>query len=538
MSAFDRLVDDISAVLWELSPAWAVYLGRHEYDGAVPDWSPATVDGHLSRLEALRRGLHELDGLDQDQELDRVQLTATIDSELFQWEILRWWRRNPMEYIFPLGVETYLNRSYAPMAHRAAKIADVVEAVPRLLGQGKENLERVVPRTFCQWAITMANGAAGFLTEGLPDAVGALHDPRLADRVSEAIETAAGALRDYADWVEAELMPKADDGFAIGSDNMEELLRRGELVSMDLEELLAIGEADLAANLAAFRETAAAIDPDLEPRQAYDEHVASVHFTAQELIPSTEAMLEEIRTFLIDHDIISVPSEVRARVAETPRHLRFAFAMMDTPGPYETEATEAYYYVTPVEDDWEEEQAQQWLKTLNRYALEATSIHEAYPGHYVHFLHYDHAPTETSKRTWSYAFVEGWAHYTEQMMWEQGYRGGDDRFRLAQLSEALVRNCRLVCAIKMHTQGMSVDEATRFFVDNAYYEETAARKEAERGTFDPGYFSYTLGKLQILRLREDYRKAMGDGYSLREFHDRLLSRGAPPVELMRRVMLP
>ena len=255
------------------------------------------------------------------------------------------------------------------------------------------------------------------------------------------------------------------------------------------------------------------------------------------MVEAAESLLEEIRSFVIDRGLVSVPSEVRALVASTPPHLRWAFALMDTPGPYETEATEAYYYVTPPELDWDEEQTAEWMAALNTFALQDISIHETYPGHYVHFLHVNRAPTEVSRRVASYAFVEGWAHYTEQMMWEAGWGNGDVRFRLAQLGEALVRNCRFVCAIRMHAHGMSVDEATRFFVDRAFYPETPARAEAERGTFDPGYFSYTLGKLQILRLRDDYRERQGAEFSLREFHDRLLSRGAPPVELMRRVLL-
>jgi hypothetical protein len=356
-------------------------------------------------------------------------------------------------------------------------------------------------------------------------------------RTIEAAGGAAEALRSFEAWIAEELIPAGDDSFPIGAGGMEEMLRIAELIEMPPAELLALGEADLDANLDAFRETAARLDPDLTPREVYGRHVASVHSTAADLIPSTRDMLERIRGFLVERDLITIPSEVRATVAETPRHMRWAFAMMDTPGPYETEATEAYYFVTPVEPAWSPEQAEEWLRTLNRYALTDISIHEAYPGHYVHFLHFASAPTEVSRRTASYAFTEGWAHYAEQMMWEEGFSDGDPRFRLAQLTEALVRNCRFVCAIEMHAGEMSVEQATRFFVDNAFYDEGPARKEAERGTFDPGYFSYTLGKLQILRLREDYREAAGGDFTLRRFHDRLLSRGAPPVELMRRVML-
>jgi uncharacterized protein (DUF885 family) len=254
-------------------------------------------------------------------------------------------------------------------------------------------------------------------------------------------------------------------------------------------------------------------------------------------VAAAETMLEEIRDYLIEEDLITVPSDVRAKVAPTPQHLRWAFAMMDTPGPYETQATEAYYYVTPCEDSWTDEEAEAWLRTLNTFALEDISIHEAYPGHYVHFLHYQSAPTEVSKRVGSYAFIEGWAHYTEQMMWEEGFRAGDPRFRLAQLSEALVRNCRFVCALRLHCFDMTVAEATQFFIDNAYYEELAARKEAERGTFDPGYFSYTLGKLEILRVREQYRDLLGSEFSLKAFHDRVLSRGAPPIGMLHELVV-
>jgi uncharacterized protein (DUF885 family) len=269
----------------------------------------------------------------------------------------------------------------------------------------------------------------------------------------------------------------------------------------------------------------------------YAAHVASDRPPADGMIGVVAEMLESIRSFVVGADLVTIPSEVRATVAPTPRHLRWAFAMMDTPGPYETAATEAYYYVTPPEPDWSRSQVDEWLSALNVFALEDISIHEAYPGHYVHFLHFGSAPTEVSRRIASYGFVEGWAHYTEQLAWEAGYRDGDPRFRLAQLAEALVRDCRFVCALRMHSGDMSLSEAVEFFRANAFYDETPARAEAERGAFDPGYFAYTLGKLQILALRAEYRAARGADFSLREFHDRLLSRGAPPVALMRREML-
>jgi hypothetical protein len=535
-SPFDRLVEDVFESIWELHPRSPVYLGLHEYDGRVPDWSPGVVEDNLARLGRLRTELASLGDLDSQQELDRRQLVAGIDEELFGWETMRNWRRNPMSYVEELGVDLYLKREYAPKAERVARVAEVLEQARRFLGLARSNLERVVPRTYCEWGVRIAEGAADFLAQDLFEAVGELDEPGLAGRLRDAGEEAEAAYRDYARWIEEELLPRADDSFPIGGKSLEEMLRGAELVEMSLNELTALGDANLAENLAAFREAAAGLDPSAEPREVYERYVAAEHPSADRLIPATEEMLESIRGFLIERDIITVPSEVRALVDETPRHLRWAFAMMSTPGPYEKVATQAFYYITPVDPSWDERQAEEWLRTMNTFALEDISIHEAYPGHYVHFLHVQHAPTETSRRLASYAFTEGWAHYAEQMMWEEGYREGDLRFRLAQLTEALVRNCRFVCAIGMHTGEMTVDQATRFFVENAYYEETPARKEAERGTFDPGYFSYTLGKLQILRLREDHRQAAGTDYSLKGFHDALLSRGAPPVELMRGVI--
>ncbi len=534
MSAlFDQIVDWISAALWNLNPAEAVFLGKHSYDGRVPDLSAPVVESQLDRLEMLRERLGGLEGLSADQELDRLHLGTAVDSALFEWRRVGWWRRNPMRYIDPLDTTLYVTRSYAPAGVRAEIAADLLEEAPTVLDAARANLDRIVPATYCEWAVRQARGMADALLHELPGSFGPDGSPRLGD----AATAAASALQAYASWIETELLPSADDGFAIGGEAMEELLRSAELVSMPLDRLLALGEADLEANQEAFREAAAILEPGGDPADVYARHVASVRPEPDRLIETTESLLEEIRAFVVGRGLVSVPSEVRALVAATPRHLRWAFAMMNTPGPYETEATEAYYYVTPPEADWDEEQAAEWLAALNTFALQDISIHEAYPGHYVHFLHFDRAPTEVSRRVTSYAFVEGWAHYAEQMMWEEGYADGDLRFRLAQLGEALVRNCRFVCAIRMHAHGMTVDEATRFFVEHAFYPETPARAEAERGTFDPGYFSYTLGKLQILRLREDYRAHRGARFSLREFHEGLLSRGAPPVELMRRVLL-
>ncbi len=535
---FDELVDEVFAHTAALYPGSAVYLGLHEYDARVPDWSAAAVEASLDRMTELMAQIDGLEQLTEDQRLDRRQLGASVRHMRYEWEDERRYVRNPMAWVYLLDPDLYLKRTYAGERHRAAVVMELMSHARAVLDQARTRLEPVLAKTICEWGITAARGLASMLREDVVPAFPTLAEDReFRSKLIAATAAAAHELDAFAAWIEAERLHAADDSFAIGRENMEKMLATGEMLEISLDELLEVAEADLARNLDAFRETAAGIDDTLSAREVYQKYVESVHAPRGGLVAQTEEMLENIRSFLIDRDLITVPSEVRAKVGPTPRHLRWAFAMMDTPGPYETEATEAYYLVTPTEPEWDEEKAEEWLRALNTFALEDISIHETYPGHYVHFLHYANAPTETSRRLASYAFTEGWAHYTEQMMWEEGYREGDPRFRMAQLAEALVRNCRMVCAIRLHAHGMSVDEAALFFEENAFYPPSPARKEAERGTFDPGYLSYTVGKLQILRLREDIRGARGSDFSLKGFHDDMLSRGAPPVQLMREVLL-
>jgi len=307
-------------------------------------------------------------------------------------------------------------------------------------------------------------------------------------------------------------------------------------------------------------ETAKKIDPTRKPIEVLKE-IQKDHPTAESLIPDTRKNLEAIRQFLVDRHIITIPSEVRPRVEETPQFERAtSFASMDTPGPFETRANEAYYYITPVEKDWSRQQKEQWLTAFNYYTTDVVTIHEAYPGHYTQFLCLNASPANRLEKIFnSYAFVEGWAHYTEQMMLDEGFgpnmpsasglpatgsaTAGQSpalvaaKYRLAQSDEALLRLCRLCCSIKLHCQNMTVDQATRFFQENCYYEEKPAHQEAIRGTFDPEYLYYTLGKLQILKLRRDWQQQQGRQFTLQRFHDQILSHGAPPLRLLRELML-
>jgi len=306
------------------------------------------------------------------------------------------------------------------------------------------------------------------------------------------------------------------------------------MVDLPTGRLLEIGRDDMAANAARLREAAAEVDSrssvsDIIRRLSAD------HPSSSELIPAAARVLEELRAFVETRGLVTIPSDVRCRVEETPPFARWAFAMMDTAGPFET-STESFYYVTPPEPGWTPEQTEAWLSKFDYATLRDVGIHEVYPGHYVHFLHMKQVSSALRKVIGSYSFVEGWAHYCEEMLAEE-YGAGDRRLRIAQLSEALLRNVRFIVSIQMHTRGMTVQDATRLFIDEAYMEALPAEKEAIRGTFDPGYLNYTLGKLMVRKLRDDVRAQRGAAFTLRAFHDDLLALGAPPVPLARRRLI-
>ena len=334
----------------------------------------------------------------------------------------------------------------------------------------------------------------------------------------------------------ARFMPTANEQYAIGADAYREMLHVGEAVELSLERLLALAEVDLARNQAEFKVVAHKIAPGKSPAEVMRD-MAHHHPSAHELIPTAQKVMENLRAFILERDLVSVPADLAPTIAETPGFLRWAFAMMDTPGAFEKVATEAFYYITPPEKNWPEVKVEEWLTAFNYSMLESTSAHEGWPGHYLHWLHFRNSPTEVTKALEAYTFSEGWAHYVEQMMVEEGYRESEPYFHLAQLAEALPRDVRFICAIGLHTQGMSVDEAARHFMNDAYMEELPARKEAERGTFDPGYLAYTLGKLMVLKLRRDYKSEQYTAFSLKRFHDTFLSFGAPPIPLVRKMML-
>lgn len=537
--AFDSLAQHLIEQHWAFYPTSASRMGLHEHDGRLPDLSPGNL---LRRLEELRRGVAQLsainsEGLEGEQRLSYRLLELFLKRELFSLEEMRPLESNPMRQVGFLNVGSYVRRDYAPMGDRLRSATQALEQVPDFLEVLDAALQQELGKPVLDMSIESYAGMARFYRVDLGQAVEGFTDSAILGPFNEARERGAVAIEGFVERLRARLS-RATEDFAIGAQLYGSMLATGEGLTVPLNELVTLGQANLEQNLAQLQEVSEGIGPG-RPVSEIVAEISRNHPTAQALIPETRDMLEAIRQALIDLDLISIPSEDRCQVIETPTYMRYAFAAMDSPGSLETRATESYYYVTPVEEEWTEGQREEWLANFNYDTLRIISVHEVYPGHFVHHLHSRYgAPLPLTNRVVSsYAFTEGWAHYAEQMMVETEYGRDLPALRLTQLLEALVRNCRYMCSLGMHTQGMSLEEATRFFMEYAYMGELPARREALRGTFDPGYLNYTLGKLMILKLREDYRREQGPQYSLKQFHDRLLSYGAPPLPLLREEML-
>jgi uncharacterized protein (DUF885 family) len=533
-------------------PLEGTALGLHEYDGKITDYSRLALDAELSRLRRFDDRLAKFDPgkLSPRQSIDLRILQAAVKKDLFEMQDMSVFERNPMVYARAADVNIYIKRNFAPLEDRVRSLVAIESQIPNILIAARTNLNEVVPRPYVELAIQIAKGSAEFLKKDLVAAIGNIKDEQLRGAFHEANRKGANAQNDYAAWLEREKLPKASTDFALGEEKFGRFLAQTELVDLPSRKILEIGLEQLKAEQAAFAEAAKKIDPNKSPIEVFKQ-IQTEHPTPQNLIPDVAKDLDKIRKYVVNQHLVSVPSEVRAKVKETPQYLRAtSFASMDTPGPFEKRASEAYYYVTPAENDWPEKQKEEWLTAFNYYTSDVVSIHEAYPGHYVQLLHLNTSPANKVEKIFaSYAFVEGWAHYCEKMMLDEGYGSStnsapseDDvkraaKYRMAQADEALLRLCRLCVSIKMHTQKMSLDEATKFFQENCYYEEKPARQEAMRGTFDPGFLNYTLGKLQILKLRDDYKAQQGDDFSLQKFHNELLNHGMPQIRLLREIML-
>jgi uncharacterized protein (DUF885 family) len=540
---FAVFVDDYFDAYFARKPSEGTAAGLHQFDNQLENCSAEaakkrieTVKAFQARLEKLRAGK-----LTESDDIDAEVLDGLMKAELLELEVVRNWVKNPMNYISvpPGAIDGLMKRTFAPPAARLQSVIARLKATPAVFEALRANMDNP-PKEFTDLAIRMGEGSIGFYRNEVRDwAVQAAgKDAELLKAFDAANEAVAKSLTETVAWMKSDLLPKSKGKFALGSDTFAKQLLYEELVDIPLDKLLAIGEAKLKSDQEAFRAVAKKINPNKTAAEVMKE-LSDDHPTDADLIPSARRTIEKIRKFLVDKKIVTIPSEVRPTIAETPPYARDGgFASMDTPGAYETKATEAFYYITPTEKNWTAKQKEEHLRLFNGPVMQIVTIHEAFPGHYIQFLYAKDYPTKTRKLTYCGTNVEGWAHYCEQMTVEEGYGDGDPKIQLAQLSEALLRECRFVVGIKLHMQGMTVEEGAKFFEKEGYQEPSTAYEEARRGAYNPTYLYYTLGKLMIYKLREDYRKAKGKDFKLETFHNDFVRQGGIPIKLIRRIMLP
>jgi len=542
---FLRISENFIKGYLDWRPELSVYLGFHEYDGKTSDLNMKSISDELVRLKSYSQMLKEFDTASLSRKVlyDLSILQHGIESEIFYIEDMASYTMNPITYAYYLDFSTYIKRNFAPLEERLKDIVAVEKCIPGILTAARANLADSLPEPYIEIAVQMLKGSISFLQNELVKGLKEVNNDSLMKEFKKANDIVISEVIAFAGFLEKEKLPKANNRYELGREKYQKMLLAYEGINMTSEEILEIGLSELRKEQEVFNASAEIISPGKKPMEVLQE-MQKEHPTAENLIPDIRKNIEAIHQFLIDRKIVTIPSDTRVQVEETPEYSRsLGFAMMDPPGAFEKIATEAYYYITPPDPEWSAREKEEWLSTFDYYTSDLISIHEAYPGHFIQLTYLNKsAATKIEKIFGSYAFIEGWAHYTEKMMIDEGYGNTGDpvkaaKYRLAQSGEALVRLCRLCVSIKMHCEGMSIDDATKFFMDNWYHGEKPSREEARRGTYDPGYLYYTLGKLMVLKLRQDYQKQEGDNFNLQKFHDLLLENGMPQILILRKEIL-
>ena len=535
---FDDLTQRHFRAQYAFNPSFATYWGVHDYDDSLENWNAETIAAEEARLRKVLEELQTIDPkmLRDTTRIDYALFQSGVQSSLFQLTDLRGWERDPGQYNYGFMLEAMISRNFAPPEQRLRSLTNRLRLVPRFFANARANLKNP-PHMFTEFAAGDLEGTISYLENDATKAFASVTDPALQSAFAEAKAGAVAATKEQIEWMKKDLLPRSNGDYVLGEDLYKKRLLYEEMIDMPLDSILAIGQHELDRLQARAEAAARKIDP-AAPRDSIVARMRRDHPTADELLPYVTALSESARAFTIRSGFIEIPSEVRAAVRPTPEYAASrSFASFDGPGPFETKATDAYYNVTLPNKSWTPERVEVHLQAYNRWTLPSVTAHEVYPGHYVHFLYARRAPTLVRKGIGSGAFAEGWGLYTEEGVLDKGYGNGDPRVEFGVMTWALIRACRLQVGIRMHTRGMTMEEATRFFMEHAGMEQANAEREAGRGAFDPMYSIYTIGAMQIRKLRDDVKRQEGDKFDLARFHAAILSQGSLPVVLLRRMML-
>jgi uncharacterized protein (DUF885 family) len=533
-SLTDRFFDEY---YFPYNPTTATSAGIHKFDDKLEDYSRKGVDARIAVLKKFEAEFAKQSPGTPADIADRDLVLNSIRATLLDLEVIRSWEKNPDNYSSGISSSafTIMSRTFAPPDVRLKSLIARERQMPQVLKDARANLKNP-PKIYTEIAIEQLPGIVSFFKNDVPLAFKQAKDPKLLADFKQTNSAVIAALNDYEKFLRTEMLPKSNGDFRLGAESYAKKLAYEEMVDIPLDRLLQIGYDDLHANQKRFREIAAKIDPKKTPQQVLAD-LEKDHPAGDKLLDAFRAQIVTLRDFIIAKKIITIPSPVLPILEETPPFERaLTTASMDTPGPYETVAKEAYFNVTLPEKDWKADRVEDYLRGLNRGTILSTATHEAYPGHYVQFLWMQQVNDRVRKLIGANSNAEGWAHYCEQMILDEGF-SSDPKMRVGQLQDALLRDARYIVGIEMHTGKRTMEQGVEFFEKEGFQTHEMADRETKRGTSDPTYLYYTLGKLQILKLREDYRKMKGAQFSLAEFHDAFMRQGFPPIKIVRRALL-
>jgi uncharacterized protein (DUF885 family) len=539
-AAFGSLLDQFLDFYYPLHPSAATAAGFHQFDTKLEDFTAAGQEEVARGLKNYLAKFQALDGskLPPDTAADLGWMIANIRGELLEIEDIQPWRKDPEVYSGTAtnSIFIVMKRNFAPPEARLRSVIARERQIPKALAAARQNLQNP-PKIYVEIALEQLPDEADFYRKDVPEAFSAVKDPRLLAEFKAANDAVIEAFGSYQKYLQDSVLPHADGDFRIGAENYRKKLLYDEMVDIPLDRLLEIGYADLHRNQQAMKEVAAKIDPN-KPVQEVLAGIQKKHPAPDQLMQSFRDTFKGLRDFINEKKIVTIPAGPPPILEDTPPFMRATTsASMDTPGAFESKAREAFFNVTTPDPKWPADRTEQWMESFNNSMIPGTAIHEVYPGHYLQFLWINQSPSKVRKLFFCGSNAEGWAHYDEQMMLDEGYGNGDPVLRMGQLEDALLRNARYIVGIQMHTGNMTIDQAKEFFIKEGYQLPPVADVETKRGTGDPTYLVYTLGKLQILKLREDYRKKRGSDFTLLDFHDKFMQQGGVPLKIIRKAML-
>ncbi len=546
---FNRLVNEILEFHWMKSPMEATFLGIHKYDDQLDKTDPESRRRHLKKAKSYLKKLEKFYSdskpsakstqLSIDEQMDLRMLRDSLRVEIAEEEKLRWFKRHAMLYpnIALLGCYILMVRDFAPLKVRMKSLLGRLRQVPRLLKEGEENLRggRDIPGIWTKVAIETTTGGKEFFKQMIP--LFAEKVPYIKKQLLAANRKALSAFEEYEQFLKKRLLSRSKGQFAIGEGFFNFLLSVHHQLPHTTDDLLTIGNRIIKQTQAEMRALAKKIDHQKSWSKIVDD-LKKKHPSKENLLNFYTREMARARDFVRRKDLVTIPKGESLSVVETPVFERttIPYGAYMEPAPFEKKQ-QGFFWVTPVNEKLPLKQQEEQLQGHNSYVAVLTALHEAYPGHHLQLVHCNKIKSKVRRQFWTSLFAEGWALYCEELMYDKGFYTKPET-RLLQLKDQLWRACRVIIDASLHTRRMSFNQAVDMLVNVAKLEKTNAIAEVKRYTYTPTQpMTYIMGKIEILKLKDDFKKLKGKAFNLKKFHDQLLSYGTIPIQMVRERML-